>query len=77
MFVFQLNKTGVNSVSFDVVSLRFCLYVDSNCLVFVDLHVIGQVILTRSLPIKTCIKSFQDSACLSGFDVLKKRFYLL
>lgn len=46
---------------------------DSICLAFVDLH----VMLTRSLPIKTCIKSFQNSACLSGFDVLKKRFYLL
>lgn len=67
-----MNKTVVNSVSFDV-SLRFCLCVDSICLAFVDLH----VILTRSLPIKTCIKSFQNSACLSGFDVLKKRFYLL
>ena len=73
MFVFQLNKTGVNSVSFDVVSLRFCLYVDSICLAFVDLH----VILTCSQPIKTCIKSFQNSACHSGFYVLKKWFYLL
>ena len=43
---------------------------DSICLAFVDLH----VMLTRSLPIKTCIKSFQNSACLNGFDVLKKRF---
>ena len=74
MFVFQLNKKGVNSVSFDVVSLRFCLYVDSICgVTFVDLH----VILTCSQPIKTSIKSFQNSACHSGFDVLKKRFYLL
>ena len=47
---------------------------DSICLAFVDLHVL---MLTRSLPIKTSIKSFQNSACLSGFDVLKKRFYLL
>ena len=46
---------------------------DSICLAFVDLH----VMLTRSLPIKTSIKSFQNGACLSGFDVLKKRFYLL
>ena len=72
MFVLQLNKTGVNSVSFDVVSLRFCLYVDSICLAFVDLH----VILTCSQPIKTCIKSFQNSASHSGY-VLKKWFYLL
>ena len=72
MFVFQLNKTGVNSVSFDVVSLRFCLYVDSICLAFVDLH----VILTCSQPIKTCIKNFQNSASHSDY-VLKKWFYLL
>ena len=72
MFVFQLNKTGVNSVSFDVVSLRFCLYVDSICLAFVDLH----VILTCSQPIKTCIKSFQNSASHSDY-VLKKWFYFL
>ena len=46
---------------------------DSICLAFVDLH----VMLTRSLPIKTSIKSFQNSACLSGFDGFEEKVLLV